>query len=94
MRIETSKLILLVDITIAVAVTVSVILGERSGFDMTSSALVAGLWDAQLAVAVGFYYWKSKNENRAKYAQQLVKELADKYGMDSVARIAEIILRD
>ena len=94
MKIETSKLILIVDLAIAVAVTASVLIGERSGYDMTSSAIVAGLWDAQLAVAVGFYYWKAKNENRAKYAQTLVKELADKYGMDSVARIAEIILRD
>ena len=94
MKIETSKLILLVDFTIAVALTAAVVIGEMSGHDMTNSAVVAGLWDGQLAIAVGAYYWKAKNENRAKYAQTLVKELADKYGMESVTRIAEIILRD
>lgn len=93
-RMETSKKILWLDIAVAIIVTGSVLLGERSGYDVTASAIVAGLWDAQLAAVIGFYLWKSKNENRSKHAMQLVRDLADEYGIDSAARFAEIILKD
>jgi len=38
--------------------------------------------------------WKSKNENRAKYAQKFVLDFADKYGIDAAIRIAEVVLKD
>ena len=41
-----------------------------------------------------FYYWKEKNANRAKYAQQFVLLFADAYGVDAAIRIAEVVLRD
>ena len=91
---ETSKKLIWFDAAIAVAVTGAVIVGECNGLDMTASAIVAGLWDAQLAAVLGFYLWKAKNENRSKHAMALVRELADKYGIDSVARLAEIILKE
>ena len=52
---------------------------------------------AQLAMttaAGGFYYWKAKNENRAKYAQKYMDKWAEKYGPEAAARIAEIVLKD
>lgn len=91
---ETSKSLIWFDICIAIAVTCAVLVGEFTGHDMTASAIVAGLWDAQLAAVLGFYLWKAKNENRSKHAMALVRELADKYGIDSVARLAEIILKE
>ena len=42
----------------------------------------------------GFYFWKAKNENRAKYAQRFLKQFADKYGADVAVRVAEIVLKD
>ena len=42
----------------------------------------------------GFYYWKSKNENRAKYAQRFLNKFADKYGADAALRATEIVLKD
>ena len=42
----------------------------------------------------GFYLWKSKNENRAKYAQRFLNRFADKYGADIALRAAEIVLKD
>lgn len=42
----------------------------------------------------GFYLWKAKNENRAKYAQQFVLEFADKYGFEAAVQIAQIVLQD
>lgn len=93
-RMETSKKILWLDIIVAIIVTWHVLHGERAGCDMTASAMVAGLWDAQLAAVIGFYLWKSKNENRSKHAMQLVRDLADQYGIEYAARVAEIVLKD
>ena len=42
----------------------------------------------------GFYLWKAKNENRAKYAQKYMDKWAEKYGPEAAARIAEIVLKD
>ena len=47
-----------------------------------------------LATAYGFYMWKSKNENRAKYAQRFLNKFADKYGADAALRATEIVLKD
>jgi len=38
--------------------------------------------------------WKSKNENRAKYAQRFLKQFASQYGADVALRAAEIVLKD
>lgn len=91
---ETSKQILWADITMGIIVTVAVIVGEIAGRDMSASAIVAGLWDAQLAAVIGFYTWKAKNENRSKHAMTLVKELADQYGIEAVVQIAEVVLKE
>ena len=91
---ETSKKVLWLDISVAIIVSAAVIIGEIAGCDMSSSAIVAGLWDAQLAAVIGFYSWKAKNENRSKHAMTLVRELADKYGIESAAQIAEIVLKE
>ena len=58
---------------------------------------IFGVPIAQLALttaAGGFYYWKAKNENRAKYAQKFMKQWAKEYGPETAARIAEIVLKD
>lgn len=51
-------------------------------------------WIGLLATALGVYQWKTKNENRAKYAQKFMDEWAEKYGPESVAQIMEIVLKD
>ena len=48
----------------------------------------------ECGVANGFYYWKAKNENRYKYVIKLLKEWADKYGVDAIIRIADIVLKE
>ena len=52
-----------------------------------TSFVVDGTWG-------GFYLWKSKNENRAKYAQKFVRLFAKQYGVDAAIRLAEIVLKD
>lgn len=49
---------------------------------------------AETATATGFYYWKARNENRAKYAQRFIKEIAKEHGMDSALRLAEVVLKE
>jgi hypothetical protein len=56
--------------------------------------IVTPLAWASFDVAIGFYYWKSKNENRSKYTMKFVKQIPDKYGIDAALRAAEIVLKD
>lgn len=94
MRIETSKLILAVDFAVAILLTAVVVIGVWLGKDAYQVTVTAACWDAQMTAAVGFYYWKAKNENRSKHAMGLVKELAGEYGMDAVIGLANTILKD
>lgn len=94
MKISTSKAILLADFVIAILLAVAVTLGAFLGREMSQVAAIAVGWDAQLSVAVGFYYWKAKNENRSKHAMNLVRRLAREYGIENVISLAEIILKE
>ena len=80
--------------TISVLLCVATIVTNYLGFDVTA---LAGLAEASLLTNGawgGFYFWKAKNENRAKYAQRFLKRFADKYGADVAVRVAEIVLKD
>lgn len=90
----TSKLLLFADFTVAILLTAIVVSGAFLERDMTAVTEVTLAWDGQLAVAVGFYYWKAKNENRSKGVQKLVADMAEKYGMESVAQMADIIFKE
>ena len=93
-RMETSKKILGGSWATAIILTVIVTIGTFVQVDVSNLTILAGSAWAELTAAHGFYYWKAKNENRAKGAQKLVKELADDHGIDAAARFAEIIFRD
>lgn len=64
------------------------------GIDCTELSAIAALSWAELAAATAFYYWKAKNENRIKLIKSMVKEWADEYGIESVAALAEIVLKE
>lgn len=49
---------------------------------------------AETGTATGYYFWKAKNENRAKYAQKFLKDIANEWGTDTAVRMAEIVLKD
>ena len=93
-KIGTSKKILVVNILIAVLLAIAVTVGAFLGKDMSQVAAIAVGWDAQLAVSVGFYYWKAKNENRSIHAMKLVKDLAKEYGIEHAVHLAEVVLKD
>ena len=50
-------------------------------------------WGEVTAVQA-FYLWKAKNENRAKYAQKFLKQIAKEWGEETAVRMAEIVLKD
>ena len=62
--------------------------------DKSSWATIVCAWIAECGAATAFYLWKSKNENRAKYAQRFLTKFADKYGADVALHLAEIVLKD
>lgn len=62
--------------------------------DLTPLIYICPSVGAQVAAGLAFYYWKAKNENRAKFAQKFILEFADKYGIDMAIRIAEMVSKD
>lgn len=94
-KIETSKKILFASWATTLLFTAIAIYGVFKGLEHVAElTTIAGFAWAELTAAHGFYYWKAKNENRAKGTQKLVRDLAAKYGIDSAAKFAEIIYKD
>ena len=74
----------------ALTAVVNAVVGA-AGADLTEITLAVL---AETTASSGFYLWKAKNENRAKYAQKYMDKWAEKYGPEAAARIAEIVLKD
>lgn len=84
--IQTGMSVLLVFICVWIKVKLQLDVSDLLSI-ATASFAMDGAWG-------GFYLWKAKNENRAKYAQQFVLDFADKYGPDIAIQIAQVVLRD
>lgn len=91
---EFSKKMLVLHIVISVTLCAVTVVGIFLGVDVTAIAVLAGTSFVTDGAWGGFYLWKSKNENRAKYAQRFLKQFADRYGADVALRAAEIVLKD
>lgn len=91
---EFSKKMLLLHILISVVLCGITVAGTLRGLDVTAIAVLAGTSFVTDGAWGGFYLWKSKNENRAKYAQRFLKQFAGQYGADVALRAAEIVLKD
>ncbi len=93
-RIETTKILLVISWATAITLTALTVLFPFWELPTDGLQIVTPLAWAEVTALNGFYLWKAKNENRAKYAQQFVEKMADKYGMDAAALFAEIVLKD
>lgn len=91
---EFAKKILVIHIFISVCLCITTAAGTFAGVDVTAVGVLAGISLGADGAWGGFYYWKSKNENRSKYAQKFVRLFAKEYGIDAAIRIAEVVLRD
>lgn len=91
---EFSKKMLVLHICISVLLCITTIVGTLTDHDVTALAALTGTSFVTDGAWGGFYYWKSKNENRAKYAQKFVRLFAKEYGVENAIRLAEIVLKD
>lgn len=91
---EFSKKLVIFLLILALFLTALTILFPAVGIPADGLYIVTPLAWASFDVAAGFYYWKSKNENRSKYAQKFVRLFAKKYGIDAAVQIASIVLKD
>ena len=62
--------------------------------DTTPLATIAGLSWGVTAAVTAVYSWKAKAENKIKLTNIMVKELADKYGIEAVVSLLGISLSD
>lgn len=91
---EFSKKMLVLHIFITMTLCGITVAGTILGWDVTAIGALAGVSFVTDGTWGGFYLWKSKNENRAKYAQRFLKQFASQYGADVALRAAEIVLKD
>lgn len=92
---ETSKKMLYLHSAVTVLLcTATIVINVVTEKDVTALAALAGASFVVDGTWGGFYLWKSKNENRAKYAQKFVRLFAKEYGVENAIRIAEIVLKD
>lgn len=93
-RTETTKILLVISWAAAITLTALTVLFSLLELPTDGLQVVTPLAWAEVTALNGFYIWKAKNENRAKYAQEFVEKMADKYGAESAALIAEVILKE
>lgn len=93
-NLEFSKRMLYLYCGISLTLIFITVIGTLICVDVTAIAVLAGTSLVVDGTWGGFYLWKSKNENRAKYAQKFVERFADKYGVDAAIRLAEVVLKD
>lgn len=91
---EFSKKLLIVQLICSFILGAVTLIGWLQDRDISSMATLTASSFVTDGAWGGFYLWKSKNENRAKYAQQFVKQFADRYGVDAAIRLAEVVLKD
>lgn len=90
-----SKKIVAISFIITVILVLTTILGSLfTERDMTVIGTLTGAFVAELSVVIGGYLWKAKSENKIKLINQLIKDNADKYGIDAVIQLAGIVLSD
>lgn len=91
---EFSKKLLFFSWLVTLILTVDTILMSLQSLPLDAMIVITPLAWTETGVATGYYYWKSKNENRAKYAQKFLREIAKEWGADTAVRMAEIVLKD
>lgn len=79
---------------VTITLTALTIVFSRAGLRTDELIILTPLAWTETGAATAFYYWKAKNENRAKYAQKFIKDFAKEYGVENAIRIAEVVLKD
>ena len=91
---EFSKKLLFFSWAVTLILTALSIWFSLSYLSVEALGIILPLSWAETGTATAFYYWKAKNENRAKYAQKFLAEFAEKWDTETAIRVAEIVLKD
>jgi hypothetical protein len=91
---EFSKKLLIFSWIITSILTTLYIWLSLNEFPTDAFMVITPLSWTETGAATGFYYWKARNENRAKFAQKFLRDLAEEYGVDNALRVSEIVLKD
>lgn len=91
---EFSKKLLFFSWIVTLILTAIAICFSVKYLPMDAMSIIVPLSWAETGTATGYYFWKAKNENRAKYAQRFLKECANEWGTETALRISEIVLKD
>ena len=91
---EFSKKLLIFSWTVTLTLTGLTIWMSLSGIPVDAMTVITPLAWAESTTQTGFYHWKAKNENRAKYAQRFLRDIAKEWGPETALRMAEIVLKD
>lgn len=91
---EFSKKLLYFSWAVTIVLTTILVLFSIKMLTLDGIVTAVSLSWAETATATGFYYWKSKNENRTKYGQMFLSEYSDKWSPEVALRMAEIVLKD
>lgn len=91
---EFSKKLLLFSGAVTLILTALTIWLSLASLPTDAMYVITPLAWTETGAATGFYFWKAKNENRAKYAQQFLREIAKDGDAETAIRIAEIVLKD
>lgn len=93
-QMECSKKLLIFSWTVTLILTALTIWMSQNAMPLDAMMVVTPLSWAASDVVTGFYLWKAKNENRAKYAQRFLHDIAKEWGPETALRMAEIVLKD
>lgn len=91
---EFSKKLLYFSWAVTLILTALTIWMSQNARPLEAMLVITPLSWTETGASTCYYYWKSKNENRAKYAQRFLKEIAKDWGPETAVRIAEIVLKD
>lgn len=91
---EFSKKLLISSATVTLILSALTIWMSQNAMPLDAMLVITPLSWTETGAATGFYFWKAKNENRAKYAQKFLREITKEWGAETAIRIAEIVLKD
>lgn len=91
---EFSKKLLFFSWSMTIILTVLAIVFACKSMEVDPLTVALSCAWAETGTATAFYYWKAKNENRAKYAQKFFQNYTKDLDADTMIRMAEIVLKD
>lgn len=94
-KIPTSKKGLAWSLGMAIAFSICVVLMTVfTDKDLTAMSVITSAAWAEVSVYSAIYLQKSKLENKCKYSQRFISDLADKYGIEPITDLAKSIIED